>query len=435
MLICVVESIDGRTDLAASSSRTDPARELVVLRRLVTVYRQLSGMAVQNASLDEVAELIAQRTDSTVAIVDQQLNVLTSASSAHLGSAGEVQKYLAHPRLAQVLATVGRTRCALCLPDIETAASVIVAPILVGDDVPAYLMTLDSGDQGLGDDLRLLLTEHAATVCGVILGRDQIIAVAASSARDDIVEGLLYSRGADVSEVERWAKHLGYDSDRDHHVMSVLAEPDQLHPDPAAPRVERALVALERMLTMYAPDAIVSARGEEIVIVVPDGDAGDSLAEARQVGEMCLQRTRKSFPDVVLSIGVGGPCRAATQIATAYADARRTIVTAQRMGRRDQVVAFEDLGIHRLLLERADISQLQTFADEVLGELLRRRPEYIHTLACFFRENSSPQRAARTLHVHANTVAYRIRRVEELTGLDLANYPRPATGPGRGRDP
>jgi DNA-binding PucR family transcriptional regulator len=26
------------------------------------------------------------------------------------------------------------------------------------------------------------------------------------------------------------------------------------------------------------------------------------------------------------------------------------------------------------------------------------------------------------LHVHANTVSYRIHRVEELTGLDLGNY-------------
>ena len=386
-------------------------------------------MAVQNATLDEVAELIAARTDSTVAIVDQQLNVLTSASAAHFASTGGVQKYLAQPRLTQVLATVGRTRCALCLPDVESAASVIIAPILVGDEVPAYLMTLDSGDQGLGDDLRLLLTEHAATVCGVILGRDQIVAVAASSARDDIVEGLLYSRGAEVSEIERWAKLLGYDSERSHHVVSIQAEPAQLHPDPSVPRVERALDALERMLTMYAPEAIVSLRGEELVIVVPDGGAevggvGErgSITEARHLGDLCLERTRKSFPDVILSIGVGGPCRAATQIASAYADARRTIVTAQRMGRRDQVVAFEDLGIHRLLLERADISQLRTFADEVLGELVRRRPEYVHTLACFFRENNSPQRAARTLHVHANTVAYRIRRVEELTGLDLDNY-------------
>ncbi len=47
---------------------------------------------------------------------------------------------------------------------------------------------------------------------------------------------------------------------------------------------------------------------------------------------------------------------------------------------------------------------------------------YLATLACYFRENASPQRASRVLHVHPNTVTYRIRRVEEITGLDLGSY-------------
>jgi len=62
----------------------------------------------------------------------------------------------------------------------------------------------------------------------------------------------------------------------------------------------------------------------------------------------------------------------------------------------------------------------------VLGKLsLHERDhksEYLATLACYFRENNSPQRASRSLHVHPNTVTYRIRRIEEITGLDFDNY-------------
>jgi DNA-binding PucR family transcriptional regulator len=50
------------------------------------------------------------------------------------------------------------------------------------------------------------------------------------------------------------------------------------------------------------------------------------------------------------------------------------------------------------------------------------KSEYLATLACYFRENNSPQRASRLLHVHPNTVAYRIKRIEEITGLKLDNY-------------
>src|SRR5258708_27696737 len=82
-------------------------------------------------------------------------------------------------------------RRSLRLPDVGDAAGVIVAPILVGDDVPAYLMTFGSGQQGDGGDMSLLVTEHAATICGVLLGREPVVAAAARQVMGGLVAGLL----------------------------------------------------------------------------------------------------------------------------------------------------------------------------------------------------------------------------------------------------
>jgi DNA-binding PucR family transcriptional regulator len=132
------------------------------------------------------------------------------------------------------------------------------------------------------------------------------------------------------------------------------------------------------------------------------------------------------FPEVIATIGVGGVCRAPGDIPRSYGEARRTVETVRRMDRADRVVSFSDLGIHGLLLQVPDLTELQAFAAGVLGKLSAHErehsSEYLATLACYFRENSSPQRASRRLHVHPNTVTYRIRRVEEITGLDLDSY-------------
>jgi DNA-binding PucR family transcriptional regulator len=132
------------------------------------------------------------------------------------------------------------------------------------------------------------------------------------------------------------------------------------------------------------------------------------------------------FPEAVVTIGIGGACRDPADIARSYGQARRTIDAVQRLGRQGQVVAFEDLGIHRLLLQVPDLAELRSFAAEILGKLggrdHQRGAELMSTLACYFRENSSPQRTARALHVHPNTVAYRIRRIQEITGIQLDNY-------------
>jgi sugar diacid utilization regulator len=421
-----VTTVFDQGDTVASRSGAE-TQELVVLRRLVTVYRQLSSIAAQNASLQAVVDLIAVRTESAVAIVDRDLTIV-AASVPGLGArpdqvAVPFQGYLTDPRLAQVFEAAGRSRCALVLPESSSTAAAIVAPVLVGEDVPVFVLTADTGPRGIGEDGRLLLTEHAATVCGVILGRDRIIATAASRARNDLVEGLLYARGADAEETNRWAKHVGYDCDEPHRVLSmaVAAAGDAA---PSASRVERALVALEQMLSLQAPAAIVAIRDSEVVTILRQAAGGTTnpLDDTKRLGEWSIRRLRESFPDVSLTVGVGSACRAATEIARSYADARRAVDVTRRMGRHGQLAAFEELGIHRLLLERADPSALRDFAVATFGDLVYRRPEYLSTLACYFRENSSPQRAARRLHVHANTVTYRVRRIEHLTGLDLGNY-------------
>ncbi len=53
-----------------------------------------------------------------------------------------------------------------------------------------------------------------------------------------------------------------------------------------------------------------------------------------------------------------------------------------------------------------------------LLEPLTERPELRDTLLCFLRSGQNRRRTASTLHLHPNTVDYRLRRVAELTGLD-----------------
>ena len=405
-------------------------RENFLLRELVSVYQRLTGLTLQDADVSTVVRLLAERTAATVAIVSRGLEILAAAAPgvADDDAAARVRSYVAAARVGAVLNSTAQTRRSLRLPSVGDSAPVIVAPVLVGDDVPAYLLTFGSGRPDDGGDVSLLVTEHAATICGVMLGRERVVAAAARQVRDDLVEGLLLG-GRDNAEVARWARHLGYDSTREHRIVTVAIEAA------AAARAARSAAALgkrvgaavEHFFTTRMPGAITAIREDEVVIVTAE-HSGQLPADcdARRLGESCLTRMRDLFPDAVLTVGIGGACRDPADIARSYGQARRTIDAVVRLGHQGQAVAFEDLGIHRLLLQVPDLAELRTFATEILGELYRqdahRSADLLATLACYFRENSSPQRTARTLHLHPNTVAYRIRRIQEITGLRLDTY-------------
>ncbi len=400
----------------------DVDKENSVLRELVTVYRHLSGLAMQDADLAGVVQLISERASATVAVVSQLMDVMTAASPGLPPdkAAALVRDHVVHPRLGQVLRASRLSQRALRLPNVGGVSAIIVAPILVGDEVPSYLITLDPAEESFGEDMSLLVTEHAATICGVILGRERVVAAAARRVRDDLVEGLLLGRGRDAGDAARWAAHLGYDATRQHNVAAIAFElPPSRAADAEALR-QRIRESIEHFMTTRAPDAIVSAREAEVVVVAA------ATPDPRKLGQACLARLAELFPGAKVVIGIGGPCRDPEEIARSYDQAHRTTQTLWRLGRTGGVAAFEDLGIHRLLLQVPDLNELRSFAAEVLGKLSEHehehKSEYLSTLACYFRENNSPQRASRLLHVHPNTVAYRIKRIEEITGLRLDNY-------------
>ena len=400
-------------------------RENAALRELVTVYRHLSGLALQDADLAGVVRLISDRTAATVAVLTQLMDVLTAAAPGvtEEKAAADVREHMVHPRLGQVLRASRLSQRALRLPKVGGMPAIIVAPVLVGDEVPSYLVTIDPPENLFGEDMSLLVTEHAATICGVILGRERVVAAAARRVRDDLVEGLLLGRGRDNADASRWAAHLGYDPARDHNVLAIAFDlPPSEAPDQGngAAQRQRIWESIEHFVATRAPEAIVSARESEVVVVTA------APMEARQLAAACLARLSELFPAAKVVIGIGGICRDPRDVARSYAQAQRTTQTLQRLGRSGAVSAFGDLGILRLLLQVPDLAELRSFAADVLGKLSmhehEHKSEYLTTLACYFRENNSPQRASRILHVHPNTVAYRVKRIEEITGLRLDNY-------------
>jgi purine catabolism regulator len=89
------------------------------------------------------------------------------------------------------------------------------------------------------------------------------------------------------------------------------------------------------------------------------------------------------------------------------------------------VIAFADLGLHRLLFAMQGQSELHEFYDDQVSALVeydkRTGAGLMKTLEAFFRCHGSPTEIAQLLHLHRNTVLYRLRRIEDIGNLRLDN--------------
>ena len=308
----------------------------------------------------------------------------------------------------------------------------VVTPIVVGDAILGYLVMLEDGaDDGRGggdDELNVLVVQHAATVYALAMMRERMAAEVTRQLRNELLEGLLLGHLADAEEARRRAVRVGFAPGRAHHVI-VLSPEDTaapLHDDAgearrAVVRRRRLLDGLAELVESRAPDAVVSPQHDELVVIVPASD--DPRRGPKDLGRAAIVHASTLFNSWSLTVGVGGPCHEPTEIATAYGQARRAVEAARRFGRRGEVVAFEDLGLYRLLFQVANPAELDGFVEQVLGDLLaydsKHQADFVLTLASFLRNNASPQATARELAVHVNTVSYRLQRIRTVSGLNL----------------
>ncbi|MEV4188055.1 helix-turn-helix domain-containing protein, partial [Streptosporangium canum] len=88
------------------------------------------------------------------------------------------------------------------------------------------------------------------------------------------------------------------------------------------------------------------------------------------------------------------------------------------------VVTSDEIYTHALLLATVPDDVRRSFAARTLDPLFdydrRHNSDLVRTLGTFLDCVGSWNACAERLHVHVNTVRYRIRRVEELTGRDLS---------------
>ncbi|MEU3271707.1 PucR family transcriptional regulator ligand-binding domain-containing protein [Saccharomonospora sp. NPDC006951] len=140
----------------------------------------------------------------------------------------------------------------------------------------------------------------------------------------------------------------------------------------------------------------------------PSGWAADAQARTARLG-----------PGRIL-VGTGGPAPL-SGLRGAAEEALHAVGVAERGDARVAVVSGERLGPHTLLLAGAPDDLRRALRARVLGPL-EQNPELLHTLRVFLECSGSPAKAAKALHVHVNTLRYRMARAGELLGVDVTDF-------------
>jgi carbohydrate diacid regulator len=149
---------------------------------------------------------------------------------------------------------------------------------------------------------------------------------------------------------------------------------------------------------------------EKLLVFIPSRTQRVKLVEVQRLRKLILPYTKG---DIVVGVGqYGNP----ENIQASYQQAERACVVAtQKKG----VIFEEDLKFDIIQYAISEDTK-QEFIERTI-QVIQKDEVLIQTLGAWFKCNLCNKDTAGELHIHINTLNYRLKKIAELTALDLKN--------------
>ena len=344
-------------------------------------HLEMVGAVLAGDGLSRIAEIASGYVGAPVAVVVPRLGPLASREA-------RLERYVAE-------------RLEGAAPE-RPAEVVEEAPIDSGGRQLGAVLMLGPGRPDAAEYLHMAAVA-ALTEVAVAEARDET----EQSLRGSLVEELLRRDDLDPDDVVRRAARMGCDLSEG--AVGLCADPG-----------ERSAGRLIAVISDERPDALVQAIGTRVYALLP-GPLDDARRVANRLGRQAV-------------VGVSSRYADPAELRRALEEAELVLdVTADGHAPEGDIGG----GTYRLLFRvlASHPEEVRSFYEDTVAGVVRYDEQYstdlIGTLEAYLAENCNMNATASAIYAHRHTVAYRLERIRELTGLNpMASEDRERLGLG-----
>jgi len=391
-------------DTAAPREFTDSEVELLVSTASLVagaienarLYDEMRLRVAELEHLTELAETVAA-TETLEAlgpeVVGRSLGLL-GAESVRLylldGNEERLRLRWANPSIVDVPATIGLNELAPELGRSGRSPRLTVSLVAGGELLGALVAT---GTREVD------LARAVANQTAVALKKIQVLErLAEKNLIKDFFEDLAARRLGPA--LEGRAARIGCDLDLPYVVLNV---------EPVDDALERALATLGRGVLLDRREHALRA-----LVPVPQGGAVHVLEALRRL---------QAETGGSAAIGVSTVCSGESSVADGFEEARHALLGASVLHRGPAVMSYDELGPYRYLLRIALDTSVRDVTIDAVAKLATydrdRGSSLLATLDEFLGHRGGIGVTSEALYIHPNTLRQRLRRIGEISGIDL----------------
>lgn len=296
--------------------------------------------------------------------------------------------------------------------DLVECTEVVVGPVMASESVRGYFLLIRSpSDSGTPiQSVEEVAVTQAIAAVALEWAKQNAVDVAEERMRAAFVDELLASEIADEQAWIQRGASLGYDMNRPHVAWMIQTRNIADWPRP--------LLRFTHERGIVTP---MCRRDEGHLLFWPI-DNPKSGRELKSVANELIERIQHQTPNCEVHVGIGRPGVGPAEWHRSQQQAKES----WRLGREwngAAVTYFGDLEFYQLLTALRGNQEAARFYRRTLGKLLTHDEEHnaelVTTLEAFFTCHGNLSQTATRLHIHRNTLTYRLERIAEITRLDL----------------
>ncbi|MCS6964254.1 MAG: helix-turn-helix domain-containing protein [Thermoflexus sp.] len=396
-------------DLANQIARFITARREALYEIERELQRRFQQAALAGEGLPAILRALAEVTGKSAWMEDAQGAPWPDLPSPPQSSPGQAERRAWLRRLP--LREEAEPPVALFGPDAE--GRVCLAGAVLLDRRPIGVVCLLSPSPKITERDRFAVAQ-ATAACALVLLRERSLWSAEARVRGEFLAQVLRGELPEA-EARRRARILNEPLEEP-MAVAVFRAPD------AEENAERLAEAIRR-LTARFPRCRIQPMAEGVAFVFPP-PGGEADLEA--VVEGLRVELARALGLSRLAAGVGGVYAGPAGLSRSFREAVQSLQMVEALLGGDRALAYQRLDVYRLLYPLRESEALEEFYNQTLGPLerydLEHRAELIPTLEAFFACDGNLQRTAERLFLHRNSLAYRLRRIQEITGMDLRRW-------------
>ncbi len=394
-------------------------RDSYIAQRSADLQRELNQIALDGGGLERLAEQLYRFSQEPVVLLRGEGKVAAIAGMDHLSTSGRQATLKSIPNIMALRSwaaqqavddPAGAVGTLMLEPTGEKGFQrAVVSPVFANDAVRGFCMVLRGGASEVSAVEEITVVQGAAAAA-LEWAKQNAVDVAEERMRATFVDELLATEIADEQAWIQRGASLNYDLTRPHAAWMVEANKI---PDWPAPLLD--------FVAEQGINAPFSRRDEGVLLFWPIDNA-KSARELKNTANDFVKHVHNHYPSAELILGLARPAASPALWLQSQQQARES----WRMGKAwkgSPVTYFGDLGLYQLLTALGDNAEARRFFRKTLGLLITHdkdhNGELVETLEGFFECHGNLSQTANRLHIHRNTLSYRLDRIAAITRLDL----------------